>query len=298
MKNKIVCSIIILTASITLFAQKPITGAFGYELGKEFDQKQILSTVSNCIYQVKPLKLFRKFNVYMVIVVPSLNQIAGICASCYPTEAEVSSEMDICKTALEKIYGPARKIDIGFGWDHEGRSIKLASHRNQNGPVISLMYQDDRLCAKSEQEIKQKITSGAFGFKFGDRLDQSVIISEVDKNWFQVRPPKLSPIFQQYGCEVTPKTKRIFSVIGIREMKNRSDIDTIAAQVQMFFGDPKSKETENGKVTYKWEKGQVIILLYNSDNKIWIWFTDAKLEKMVKIEQKTLELEKTDSSAL
>lgn len=287
-----------LIVSLSVYAQKPITGAFGYELGKEFDQKQILSTVSNCIYQVKPLKPFRKFTGYMVIVVPSSNQISAIIASCFPTETEVPSEMDICKSALEKIYGPARKNDIGFGWDHEGRSIKLASHRNHNGPIISLMYQDDRLCAKSEQEIKQKIISGAFGFKFGDRLDQSVIISEVDKNWFQVRPPKLSPIFQQYGCEVTPKTKRIFSVIGIRKMNNRSEIDTIAAQVQTFYGDPKSKEKENGKVTYKWEKGQVLILLYNSGNQLWIWFIDTKLEQMGKIEQKTLEMEKTDTSAL
>lgn len=152
---------IVTLLSVALYAQKPITGAFGYKFGESLPKEKIQHDLGDHCYVVQPSKKFRVFNMYCVNVTPITGKIYAVMLG-YRTEAkDGEKEYRAALAVLENVYGKFKKVvdrplRIHYMYASGKQSIAVNYGRpNFDLEAITIIYVDQDLYNQAQEEKKK-----------------------------------------------------------------------------------------------------------------------------------------------
>lgn len=170
------------------------------------------------------------------------------CTACHGPEGHgdgpYKKVLPVHPTDLTSIMGPSKyKPEDVF------KILSTARKKNSPMPDFTNLSKKDRwdlvsfifhLNEKSQKKQDKNLVKlkgnikGAFGIKFGDKLDRFKVINKVKtsdgKALYIVKPYKEVKILNNYAIMITPKSKRVYSIWGIsddmdlRECKRKLNI--------------------------------------------------------------------------
>ena len=157
---------IVTLLSVALYAQKPITGAFGYKFGEIPPKEKIQNDLGDHCYVVIPSKKFRTFNMYCVNVTPLTGKIYAVMLGYRTTAKDGEKEFRAALAILENIYGKFkqladRPLRRSYIYTSGKQSITVNYSRpNFDQEAVTIIYVDQDLYnqareEKRKQQIKQ-----------------------------------------------------------------------------------------------------------------------------------------------
>lgn len=170
--------IILVCITLTLAAQEqafePIGGAFGIDLGQQFDPTQATAqgelTNGTPMYGFKPTKPYQAFQDYWVLITPRTQQVYAIWArGKFDNAAKASAEADVLMTILTRKYGPQDKDSMAIGdvrvIQQANRSVVVKVDNNFSSAALEARYYaiDLEQLAKEERlqiEAAERDTGG------------------------------------------------------------------------------------------------------------------------------------------
>jgi len=159
MKTLLIIASLLFTAS--LYAQKPITGAFGYKFGSSLPKEKIVHDFGNHCFSVQPEKKFRNFNMYCVNLTPITGKIYAVMLGYRTKDKDGKDEYQAALAVLENIYGkPQKKSENPFRpecmFTVGKQSITVNYSRpNFDSEMVIILYIDQDLYNKAQAEKKQ-----------------------------------------------------------------------------------------------------------------------------------------------
>ena len=156
----------------------------------------------------------------------------------------------------------------------------------------------------------QEIT-GAFGIRFGKKLDGLKIIRESKTTsgepLYEIIPPKPIKLLSEYYVMATPITKKVYSLWGIErnldEAECKARMEAILIILEKKYKVERRKPLLSFSPGYYIEKGDAQISVrcsqdYMSGYELYIQYYHDKLEKQAKKEAAKLRSQQIDESGL
>ena len=148
-------------SAFTVYAQKPITGAFGYKFGSSLPKEKIVHDFGNHCFSVQPAKKFRNFNMYCVNLTPITGKIYAVMLGYRTKDKDGKYEYQAALAVLENIYGkPQKKSENPFRpecmFTVGKQSITVNYSRpNFDSEMVIILYIDQDLYNQAQAEKKQ-----------------------------------------------------------------------------------------------------------------------------------------------
>jgi hypothetical protein len=145
-----------------LFSQEHIEGAFGINLGEEFDTTKAIGkgslTDGTIMYMFNSSKPFRSFSKYYVLITPKTNKVYGIWAiGDIESDPMCEKEQDLLMSILTKKYGKPENTNSMFSFmDTEtiqnGNRTIITKCSGYSDVSIDIRYYDNNLKSIAEKE--------------------------------------------------------------------------------------------------------------------------------------------------
>ena len=144
------------------FGQEEITGAFGINLGNNFDPSSAIGkrelTDGTPMYPFSPKKNFRSFSRYYVLITPKTQKVYSIWGiGSMENDPTCKKEQQLLMAILQKKYGKKEKKDLFSSlYDTEmidqGDKFILTKCSGFTDVTIDIRYKDQKLEKLAENE--------------------------------------------------------------------------------------------------------------------------------------------------
>lgn len=144
------------------------------------------------------------------------------------------------------------------------------------------------VASNSKNEIDTK--NGVFGVKFGEKANNLKIISQLEPNAYLINTPLPSKDFTNYGVEVTPKSKEVYSIIAMAlyDSKQKCENEKIKTVnlLQKDYGNFIAYPDEESRLFLN--DDLMIYVDCNDGFSLGVNYTDLLLYEKAKVEEQSL----------
>ena len=308
-----------LTTTVAIADAKNIDGLFGYKLGEKFietsekfrrfEKKTIETSYTPTIISYGLLVNDKPFKEYSIIINPQNNKITSIYGLGYfETQSGCFNEMKKQRNIFKQNKGMNFKYNSPsdilsyYSWVNGRREMKIECIGDRNPVMFTVGIFDKDI----EKTNAPKIT-GAFGFKFGERLDLSrkdytVVESSADGMPISVDfYENLQHPFSYYRVLLNPKNTEIYAIGA------SADYDTVDECLEDMVAYGKTVEDKYHKMSeYSKENetdsllltqdDKVILMSCNSSGKYIMVYTDMTRKQDAMMESSIIKSKKIDRS--
>lgn len=296
-------------------------GAFGINFGEELSKINIIKKLSNDSYEVKvPMPMNEYFKSYSVMIDEKSNKVLGIKGkknyfSNYSCE---KPRKDLIKLLKNK-YKNLKELKEGVFFIGE-IMISVECLKNEGKSELNLTYVDFSPFSEEFNKINDQlkelndgedILKGGFGINFGEKLSaldlkKGKITSSFlakESNFYLVNPPKpLKEYLQDYAVGITPISKEVYAIFGYKhynqknESKCKDDKEKLINIFTKRYGQP--VDVKQKEVMFMNLLGMIAVTVICQENELIVFYSDISAYDKHEKEQKTIELEKTNTDML
>lgn len=152
----------VLSISSSVIAEEKITGAFGIELGQNFNPREAIGkgslTDGTPMYQFSPKKKFRSFSTYYVLLTPKTHKVYSIWAiGNTENDPSCKKEQALLMAILQKKYGKVEQDQLFSSlYDikqiDQGNRYVLTKCSGFGDVSLDIRYKDKKLEEQAEKE--------------------------------------------------------------------------------------------------------------------------------------------------
>jgi hypothetical protein len=290
--------------------------AFGMNLGDSFDPASAVRnageidglpryavSVTNCP------ECSTNFN-YLVQATPAGKKIFSISAFQIVTNMDTAEKaQDALMEQLQAKYGPAdapQKIDKssdGFtdltiikSITQGDRSIKITAQALFTMVSLEVTYADDSLKNLAGRELlREEIKGsgkieGAFGKKLGDVFDISTATNTATTvsgaTMYEFAPTEAIRSFREYYVLITPKTKKIHTIIAMRMMDQAAAAKNEQSLLMSIFAEKYGPPAAADKNAIMQDNRGIMVNVSDDDKPtVSVYFMDTELSNQAKAEK-------------